>query len=177
MQCVLADATHVLRPLINHRLQSRARKGLWVRITANSIGGKTIVRRWAKRRVQQAVREELEARNFGMDGFGIEKPRKEIRGTMEVIVRQPTVGVRWEDLKSDIGRLVEAVVVMAESKAEAKIQKVRSASRVVSPLWAPLPSSLQRAPMPAPYLRLGLESTASFSSEAHTSWKRLVKGK
>ncbi|KAL8648803.1 MAG: hypothetical protein Q9210_004777 [Variospora velana] len=128
MQCILADTTHVLRPLIDWRTRSRTRNGLWVRISANSIGGKAIVRRWAKRRVQEAVKEELKARHFGMHGVGIKAPKKEVRGTMEVFVRQPTVGAEWGDLKTEVRRLVDAVVYMAEAKSEAKMQKEKARS-------------------------------------------------
>ncbi|KAL8973694.1 MAG: hypothetical protein Q9197_002066 [Variospora fuerteventurae] len=128
MQCILADATHILRPLIDWRTCSRTRKGLWVRISANSIGSKAIVRRWAKRRVQEAIREELKARHFGMHGIGIKAPKKEVRGTMEVFVRQPTVAAEWGDLRTEVRRLMDAVVYMAEAKAETKMQKEKARS-------------------------------------------------
>lgn len=118
MQCILADATHVLRPLIDSRLQTRPKKGLWIRVSANGIGGKATVRRWAKRRVQQAVKEELEKKHLNMYGIGLNGQRKEVKGTMEVTVRQPTVGAEWGDVKAQVRRLVEAVVDRAESRVE-----------------------------------------------------------
>ncbi|KAI4124997.1 MAG: hypothetical protein LQ338_004512 [Usnochroma carphineum] len=123
MQCILADPTHVLRPMISFRVQSRPKKGLWLRVSANGIGGKATVRRWAKRKVHQAVREEFRARGLGTDGMGLKGEEKEVRGTMEVTVRQPTVGAEWGAVKKEVGRLVGAVVDMAEEKGEDKIRK------------------------------------------------------
>ncbi|KAI4186171.1 MAG: hypothetical protein LQ348_004262 [Seirophora lacunosa] len=128
MQCILDDPTHALRPLVESRMRSRIRRGLWLRISANSMGAKAMVRRWAKRRVQEAVREELEAKHFGMDGVRMKVPKKEVRGTMELSVRQPTVGAEWGDLKTEVRRLVEAVVHMAEAKTEAKMHKEKARS-------------------------------------------------
>lgn len=125
MQCVLADVTHVLRPLTESRLRSRPTKGLWLRISANSIGAKVTVRRWAKRRVREAVREELKVRGLGLDGLGLHGGKKQMRGTMEVTVRQPAIGAAWADIKADVGRLMKAAVDMAGSTTGTKTWKKR----------------------------------------------------
>lgn len=114
MQCILADRTHVLRPLVLSRTESHPRKGLWVRVNANSIGAKAVVRRWASRRVQQAVRAEFAARGLNIDGAGAGKERYGVNGTMEVYVRQPSLGAKWHHLKAEMGRVVDAVIQTAE---------------------------------------------------------------
>lgn len=114
MQCILADYTHVLRPLIISRMQSHLKKGLWVRISANRIGGKAVVRRWATRRVREAVRVEFAARGLGIDGAGANQGGKGVNGTMEVIVRQPSLEAKWHYVKTEMGRAVEAVMKPVE---------------------------------------------------------------
>ncbi|KAL8936910.1 MAG: hypothetical protein Q9216_004689 [Gyalolechia sp. 2 TL-2023] len=114
MQCILADRTHVLRPLIHSRMQSHPKKGLWVRVTANSIGGKAVARRWAMRRVREALRAEFSGRGWGTYGAGANKGEKGVNGTMEVIVRQPSLEAEWHYIKTEVGRVIEAVMNTAE---------------------------------------------------------------
>ncbi|KAL8718046.1 MAG: hypothetical protein Q9225_004782 [Loekoesia sp. 1 TL-2023] len=110
MQIILNDRTHALRPLVLSRLQSRRKEGLWIRISSNSIAGKATVRRWAKRRVQEAFREELNARGLNMNGMGMDRQGKVVNGTMEVNVRQPSVQAEWKRVKARVSRVVDYVI-------------------------------------------------------------------
>ncbi len=128
MQCVLSDVTHVLRPLTESRLRSRPKKGLWLRISANNIVAKVTVRRWAKRRVREALREELKARGLGLDGLGLDGRREEMKGTMEITVRQPAIGAAWADVQADVGRMMKAAVDMAAPTTGKKTRKNKAAA-------------------------------------------------
>ncbi|KAL8716110.1 MAG: hypothetical protein Q9220_000015 [cf. Caloplaca sp. 1 TL-2023] len=113
---ILNDTTHVLRPLIVSRLRSRPKQGLWVRVSANGFNGKATVRRWAKRRVTQALRLELRERGWEIDGMHLHKDGRVLRGTMELYAKETVVAARWPDIRSELGRVVDAVVSMAEDK-------------------------------------------------------------
>lgn len=63
-----------------------------------------------------------------MNGLGLDGRKREMRGTMEVTVRQPTIGAEWADVKADVGRLMRAVVDMAKSKTGEKTGKKKAAS-------------------------------------------------
>ncbi|KAL8903852.1 MAG: hypothetical protein Q9207_003650 [Kuettlingeria erythrocarpa] len=128
MQCVLHDVTHVLRPLTESRLRSRPKNGLWLRISANQIVANVTVRRWAKRRVREAVREELKVRGLGLDGLGLDGKREQLKGTMEVTVRQPAIGAAWADVQADVGRMMKAAVYMAAPKTGKKTRKNKAAA-------------------------------------------------
>ncbi|KAL9131955.1 MAG: hypothetical protein Q9217_000235 [Psora testacea] len=74
---ILDDPTHVLYPLMQRRYKNvldrrrhREQKGLWVVVTGNTMGKtcKSVVRNWARRRLEHALAEQLKER--GYDGRG-----------------------------------------------------------------------------------------------------------
>ncbi|KAL8948260.1 MAG: hypothetical protein Q9222_005545 [Ikaeria aurantiellina] len=113
---VLHDATHVLRPLIASRLRSRPKQGLWLRVSANGFSGKATVRRWAKRRVTQALRLEFREKGLSTDGVDLHKGGKGLRGTMEVYAKENIVAASWSDIRSEAGKVVDAVMSMSAGK-------------------------------------------------------------
>ncbi|KAL8690435.1 MAG: hypothetical protein Q9224_004408 [Gallowayella concinna] len=56
---ILKDYTHVAREQTVARHNARIKQGLWIRVTANVLADKATVRRWAGRRVREALRDEL----------------------------------------------------------------------------------------------------------------------
>lgn len=114
---IIKDATHVLRPQTAARLESRPKQGLWIRVSANGFAGKATVRRWVRRRVREAVREELKVRGVSFDGRTVENiGGKELKGTMELFVKKEAVAAQWRNVRAELGKVVEAVVAMAERK-------------------------------------------------------------
>ncbi|KAL8773521.1 MAG: hypothetical protein Q9209_001625 [Squamulea sp. 1 TL-2023] len=112
---IIHDATHVLRPQTAARFKSRSQNGLWIRVSANGFASKATVRRWVRRRVREAMREELKARGVDFDGMTVEDIRgRELRGTMELFVKKEAVAAEWKDVRAELGKVVEAVVAMAE---------------------------------------------------------------
>lgn len=67
------------------------------------------------------MREEFEARGLRTDGMNIEGRKEGVRGTMEVFVRQPTVGAEWGNVKVEVRRLVDAALVIAGERVEGRL--------------------------------------------------------
>lgn len=72
---MLADHTHPLYPKIRHRYgdvlkgqHDKRKEGLWLMCSSNMLQRERVVRSWARRRVQQAVVEDLERRGFNNRG-------------------------------------------------------------------------------------------------------------
>ncbi|KAG6991183.1 hypothetical protein G7Y79_00055g089590 [Physcia stellaris] len=59
------------------RRTKRPKEGLWWNVTANTMQGKSVVRRWAQRRLRVALLNALERK--GWDGRGMVKAEREVR--------------------------------------------------------------------------------------------------
>ncbi|KAL8638246.1 MAG: hypothetical protein Q9228_004589 [Teloschistes exilis] len=112
MKSVLGDPSHVLRLQMLSQLRSRPEQGLWLRVSANSLPGNSTVRSWAKRRVLRAFREELKIKGFGPNGISLVGGNKDVRGTMNVTVKQGAVTAEWGSVKAEVGKVLEAMVNM-----------------------------------------------------------------
>lgn len=107
------DTTHVLRPQTIARFRSRPKQGLWIHISANGFAGKATVRRWARRRVREALREELKIRGVDFDGFAVESIEgKELKGTMELFVKKEAVAAEWTDIRAELGNVMETLIAI-----------------------------------------------------------------
>ena len=114
---IINDATHVLRPQTTARFESRPKQGFWIRVSANGFAGKATVRRWAKRRVREAVRVELKERGVNFDGIAVDNIHgKKLGGTMELFVKKEAVAAEWKNVRAELGQVVEAVIAMVERR-------------------------------------------------------------
>ncbi|KAI4229786.1 MAG: hypothetical protein L6R36_000572 [Xanthoria steineri] len=112
---IIKDFTHILRPQTAARFESHPKRGLWIRVLANGFGGKATVRRWVRRRVREAVRQEFKTRGMSFDGMAVENiGGKELKGTMELFVKKEAVAAEWSNVRAQLGKVVEALVAMAE---------------------------------------------------------------
>lgn len=63
------------------------------------------------------MREELKVRGVNFDGMTAENiGGKELKGTMELFVKKEAVAAEWSNVRAELGKVVEAVVAMAERK-------------------------------------------------------------
>ncbi|KAL8688831.1 MAG: hypothetical protein Q9218_005358 [Villophora microphyllina] len=110
MIAIVSDPTHVLRNQILSRMQSRPKQGLWMCVSANGFPAKATVRRWAKRRVKVALKEELKLRGFGADGISLAGKHREVKGTMNVYVKKETLTAGWSTVRAEVGRLAQGKI-------------------------------------------------------------------
>ncbi|KAL9581195.1 MAG: hypothetical protein Q9212_004041 [Teloschistes hypoglaucus] len=113
MKSALGDPSHVLRLQMLSQLQSRSEQGLWLRVSANGFPAKSTARSWAKRRILVAFKEELKIKGFGPDGMSLAGGNQDVRGTMNVYVKQAAVTAEWRSVKAEVGKVLEAVVNMS----------------------------------------------------------------
>ena len=128
---ILADTSHVLRSHVHHRYEAVIKgrydvvqEGLWLMFTSNTMHRKKIVRSWAKRRVTQAVVQELKARgydekgrklDFGavledQGGKGGDRCPDVLIGTVDVAVLNHSVDMSFVEVQKQAGGLVEEIL-------------------------------------------------------------------
>lgn len=127
------------------RRTERPKQGLWWSVTANTMQGKSVVRRWAQRRLRVALLNALEGK--GWDGRGMVKAEREVRlddqdgkkgkvkkeekgkrdlvGTLQVHARSTILQATGDQVKKEaevliaiIGRKVEGMRKGSDSAAK-----------------------------------------------------------
>lgn len=142
---ILRDPSHVLNPVLQHRYQpiisgryDEIREGLWLITTSNPMHKTKVVRSWARRRVSQAILEQLRARGFDGNGRriaaletaspgynsreGLVNARPDaLVGTVDIEVLNPCVQKDYKEIQRQAGALVESVMsICGRSQAEDK---------------------------------------------------------
>lgn len=126
---ILSDLDNVRRERTKARLLARPRDGLWVTYSCNAFIKQSVVKSWCQRRLKRAVLEAL--RDRGYDKLGrrrIEKGKNgvvvveqqgkiNLRGTLEINGFSNMALAEWEEVKRQIGLVVERVVLMCAPKA------------------------------------------------------------
>lgn len=128
---ILKDPSHVLHPALGQRYQSLIRgrnddfqKGLWIMFTSNPMHRKKVVRSWARRRIAQAVTQELRVRGFDGKGRRVdtgsttEKRLEEsgerrpdaLVGTVDIEVMNQSVETGFAEVQRQVGLLAEQIV-------------------------------------------------------------------
>lgn len=136
-EAILRDPSHVLQPGLRQRYEpiingryDESEEGLWLMFTSNPMQRKKVVRSWARRRMTQAVMEQLRLRGF--DGKGrrlalgataeegvltrpsnkrsMENIPEALIGTVDVEVLNQTVAVKYEEVQKQAVLLVQEIL-------------------------------------------------------------------
>ena len=124
---VLQDEHHPLNHRITQRYKhiqngtiNREKEGLWLIVGANNVHRKRVVRSWARRRVMQAIVQQLRANGFDIKGRKLRgakdqdiHDRQEIEGLIglaDISILEKSVGCRYEELLRQAGLLVQEIV-------------------------------------------------------------------
>lgn len=139
---ILSDATSVLRPLMARRYENVLdrrkhwrQQGLYVVVIGNTLskGTKRVVRSWARRRVEQAIFEQLRFRGFDrlgrklqinkIEGSGSQAPSRSLesehgvapsaanlKGTITVQLEDRIVDTPWGDLQQQAKLIVNEIL-------------------------------------------------------------------
>lgn len=126
---ILSDLDNVRRERTKARLLARPRDGLWVTYSCNAFIKQSVVKSWCQRRLKRAVLEAL--RDRGYDGLGrrigtngngdrdgvvviVEEQEQgmNLRGTLEINGFNNLALAEWNEVRRQIGLVVERVVLM-----------------------------------------------------------------
>jgi hypothetical protein len=135
MQHVLADRTHPLHETQKRRQRQRKREGLWWHVTTSSeLSKSSCVRAWARRRLRNAVVEELKLRGYDDTGrpLPVDESTKtaaavlpkstaptmpELTGSMRLHVQAPLIPAKFPAVRAEIGHVVDQLVRAANIPA------------------------------------------------------------
>jgi hypothetical protein len=137
MHHVLTHGSHPMYATQVRKAKQRKREGLWWHVTAGSETSlSSYVRTWARRRLREAVLEELKARGYDENGkvikrghlkdgkqtSSIESREKlyDITGSLRLHVQPPILPAKFVDVKAAASNVVRILVEGARPEATSK---------------------------------------------------------
>jgi hypothetical protein len=132
---VIIDPSHPLHTTQKRRARARKKEGLWWHATTGvDLAKSSCVRSWARRRLRQAIIEELKARGYDENGKVIDRaPAKygedlrttkdfvkplDLKGSLKLHVQVPLLPAKFVDVKAEAGKVVQLVVEGTRAEAD-----------------------------------------------------------
>lgn len=117
---VIADRAHPLYETQKRRLEEKKKVGLWWHVTSgNDLSKSSCVRTWARRRLRQALLEELKVRGYNEKGKRkpeeIGKRTPDLKGSLRLHIQLPLVSAKFEDVKAEIRKVIDTMVQAAKA--------------------------------------------------------------
>ncbi|EUC30516.1 hypothetical protein COCCADRAFT_103717 [Bipolaris zeicola 26-R-13] len=124
---VVSDASHPLHETQKRRQAERKKQGLWWHATTGvNLSRSSCVRAWARRRLRNAIKDELKERGYddhGMfvnakaiqdrpDLMGLLKAGKklDLTGSLRLHIQEPLITAKYAEVRAETGNVIEAVV-------------------------------------------------------------------
>jgi hypothetical protein len=113
---VATDPSHPLYEMQKRRIAERKKEGLWWHVTTGAdLAKSSCVRSWARRRLRNAIVEELKARGFDENGKPIERNGfvsglGAIKGSLRLHVQTPLIPAKFVDVRAEVGNILEVLV-------------------------------------------------------------------
>ena len=123
---ILADPWHPVHETQKRRFKERPREGLWWHVTtAADLSKSSCVRSWSRRRLRNAIVEELRARGFDENGKAIISKKfnsgntalrstfpssPAIQGSLRLHAQPPLIPAKFTEVKAEVGRTVDIIL-------------------------------------------------------------------
>ena len=162
LQHVLADRTHPLNETQRRRQRERTREGLWWHVTTSAdLSKSSCVRAWARRRLRNAVVEELKLRGYDDTGKPLlldettktntALPPKPIRpakpdltGSLRLHIQAPLIPAKFPAVRAEVSTVIDQLVRAANIPVGSALDKKTQ----------PVPQNLTKPPgNRAPYVK------------------------
>ena len=129
---VAADLSHPLHETQRRRQRERKKEGLWWHATTGvDLNKSSCVRAWARRRLRNAIKDELELRGYNENGILVQpkatsdeaKSMKSLHlakpinltGSLRLHVQPPLLPAKYADIRAETGSIIGALIHAAGS--------------------------------------------------------------
>ena len=116
-QKILEDKYHVLYQKAKKAVDARDKNRLWICVTANSMKANKVVRTRATRRLRTAILESLSEHGYSRDGKALVEGQRNLVGSLQLHAFAPVVMAKFQELKSQMGLVIQDMVRMSRSKS------------------------------------------------------------
>ncbi|KAH7392558.1 hypothetical protein BKA66DRAFT_412019 [Pyrenochaeta sp. MPI-SDFR-AT-0127] len=144
-QHVAADPSHPLHETQKRRQRERKKEGLWWHATTGvDLSKSSCVRAWARRRLRNAVRDELAQRGFSETGqlvnmkavrhredlMNVLRHGKSLHltGSLRLHAQSPLIPAKYAQIRAETGQVIETIlhVIKNEAGVQGSVRKPSS---------------------------------------------------
>lgn len=121
IQHICTDPSHPLQEAQRRRQRERKKEGLWWHATTGvDLAKSSCVRAWARRRLRNAVTEELKARGYDEKGKLLNantiKGKADLTGSLRLHVQLPLLPAKFVEVKEEVGKVLDALLQGAKNE-------------------------------------------------------------
>ncbi|KAF1944182.1 hypothetical protein EJ02DRAFT_102964 [Clathrospora elynae] len=144
---VATDPSHPLHETQRRIQAERKKEGLWWHATTGvDLNKSSCVRAWARRRLRNAVKEELKQRGYDETGKFVNldaiKDRAhllnvlrqgktlDLTGGLRLHVQPPLISAKYVDVRAETGKLIEAILQAVTNEASSQASAKKTGSRL-----------------------------------------------
>jgi hypothetical protein len=135
---VVSDPSHPLHEAQKRRSMDRKQEGLWWHITTGAdLSKSSCVRSWSRRRLRNAIVEELKAHGYDENGRLVKRKASDsggilttiatgdLKGSLRLHAQAPLIPAKYVDVKTEVGQVIKTIVsaMNAEKKTVAPSKK------------------------------------------------------
>jgi hypothetical protein len=148
---IATDPSHPLHETQKRRQAERKKEGLWWHATTGvDLSKSSVVRAWARRRLRNAIKEELKQRGYDeagkfvnlkavQDNLGLMNVVRagktlDLRGSLRLHVQSALIPAKYADVCAETGHVIEAMVQAIKNDASGYAPARRPTTR---PSWTP----------------------------------------
>lgn len=150
---IATDPSHPLHEAQKRRQRERRREGLWWHVTAGvDLNKSSCVRTWARRRLRNAVKDELQQRGYDDTGklVGLEAVQQrpdamhllrqgkslDLTGSLRFHVQPPLIPAKYAQLRAETGQVIDIMLqgLKKDSAAQGSVRKTTGRPQQKSPL-------------------------------------------
>lgn len=141
---IVSDSTHPLHETQKRRARERERKGLWWHVTSSAdLSRSSCVRVWVRRRLRNAVIEELRARDYDENGMYIgtqvvSGKMLDIKGSLRLSIKAALISAKFEEVRFQIKKVFD--ILLQEGAGDRGSQRPLT----LRPQWSPPPHARVR---------------------------------
>jgi hypothetical protein len=141
---VVSDPSHPLHEAQKRLSMDRKQEGIWWHVTTGGdLSKSSCVRSWSRRRLRNAIVEELKAHGYDENGKFVKRKASDtrenlaattlsndLRGSLRLHALAPLIPAKYVDVKTEVGQIIKTIVAAMGAEKNNGVSIKKSFSRL-----------------------------------------------